>query len=81
MHYVSGNNLQVRIKKLIDDFARRDIRDRLMSGTGGEIRELDQRLRDIFEAKRNEQATKSKDFAGKSDQETKKLLAGNKLIL
>lgn len=36
-HEVSGKNLQDRFKKLIDDFARSDNRDRLMSGTGGKL--------------------------------------------
>lgn len=72
---ISGKNLQDRFKKLTDDFARRENRGWLMSGTGGEIGELDHLLGDMLEAMRETQATKNNDAAAKSDQESNELLA------
>lgn len=80
-HTVTGKNIQDRFKKILDDFAARDARDQNMSGTGGEVGELDQLLGDMLEAKKDKEATKDGDAKEKSDQEAKKLAAGKELVL
>lgn len=47
----------------------------------GNIRELDQLLGDILEAKRDAQATKDRNAAANSDKEPRKHLPGNQFIL
>ena len=75
-HKVTGKIIQDRFKKLLDNYSRRDGRDRNMSGTGGELGELDQLLGDLLEAKRDREAKKDGDAREKADQENKKLQAG-----
>lgn len=79
-HEVSAKNLEDRYKKLIDDFAKKDSRDRLISGTGGEIVESDQLLGDILEAKRDTHGTKNRDASTTSDKESNNLLARSEII-
>lgn len=43
-HDSSERNLRELFKNFMDDFARRDYGDRLISGTGGQIGELGQQL-------------------------------------
>ena len=80
-HKVTGKNIQDRFKKPLDDYSRRNGRDRNMSGTGRELGELDQLLEDLLEAKRDREAKNDVDAKEKADQDNKKLEAGQELVL
>lgn len=80
-HSVNAKSIQDRFLRLVEDFETRDAQDKVMSGVGGEIGEVDALLGDIVEARKDLETKKKGDADAKSDQEQKKLAAGREIIL
>eukprot|EP00171_Calliarthron_tuberculosum_P017794 IDg17794t1 len=70
-----------RFKTLLDDFARRDAKDRNLSGVSGEIGELDDLLSDMIEARKDCDAKKDGDAKERAEEEEKKIAAGSAMVL
>lgn len=77
---VSSKRLQDRYKKLMDAFAKKDRQERMMSGIGGEVGELNELLGELLEAQEDLRATKDADRASKIEQERRKNDAGKELM-
>ena len=65
---------------LLDQYAKRDGQEIVRPGVGSEIRELDELLGDILEAKRDLGARKDGDMKKRADQERQKIAAGQDLV-
>ena len=78
---ITGKSLQDRFKKLLSEFEVRDTADQNRSGTGGECSDLDMLLGYISQSMKDQKAATCRDANAKNEQEEKKLIAGQELIL
>lgn len=78
---VTGKCVQDRFKKLLEDFEKREKDDHNRSGTGGEIGKIDKLLGEMSQARKDVDTAKNRSSAERTDQEEKKIAAGQVMIL
>jgi len=80
-HTITWKRAQDRFKRIIDDFEARDQRERALSGTGGEIGELDELPADLLQARKDFLEEKNASSDALKKEEEQKLEAGRKIII